>query len=185
MDKPPAPQTKRFVIPEVVVSHFHLHEGDAIGDFGAGAGYFIEVLSKEVGDEGRVYACEIQKELVESMGNMVRNKGISNVDVLWCDMEEGEGVPVKSDTLDVVIMVNTLFLLHDKETALKEVFRTLRSGGKFFLVDWSESFGGLGPRPNQVVSQVNAQSTTEEVGFVYERSFDSGDHHYGLAFRKP
>jgi hypothetical protein len=81
-------------------------------------------------------------------------------------------------------MVNVLFQLEDKATALLEVARTLRSGGKFFLVDWTDSFGGLGPHPDQVLARDAARALVEGSGFVYERTFDAGDHHYGLAFRR-
>ena len=34
----------RFVVPEVVSTHFHLKEGDIVADFGAGSGFFSEDL---------------------------------------------------------------------------------------------------------------------------------------------
>ncbi len=175
---------KRFVEPNVVASHFHIREGDSVADFGAGSGFFVEVLARLVGREGKVYACEVQRELVEKIGALVRSKGLFMVDPLWCDFETRGGSKIADAVVDVAIMVNTLFQLDDKRTAIAEVERTLRSGGKFFLIDWSESFGGLGPHPDQVVPQHDAQALIETAGFVFERSFDAGDHHYGLGFRK-
>lgn len=174
----------RFVEPNVVVSHFHFREGDVVADYGAGGGFFVEVLSKVVGPSGRVVAIEIQKELVEKLGDMARRKGLMNVDPKWADIEEVGGVPIQDGALDGAIMVNTLFQFEDKATALREVFRTLRAGGKLMLIDWTDSFGGLGPKFDQVVTVLDAQAHAEAVGFVFERSFDAGDHHYGLAFRK-
>lgn len=175
----------RFVEPGVVTTHFHLHEGDQVADFGAGSGYFLEALSKAVGAPGRVYACEIQKELVEKIGNVVRSQGLSNVDPIWCDLEEEGGVKIADGVLDAVVIVNTLFQIEEKAATISEAHRTLRSGGKLIVVDWSESFGGLGPQPFQVISQVDAQNLIESNRFVLERTFDAGDHHYGLAFKKP
>ena len=62
---------KRFVDPNTVVSHFHIREGDVIADFGAGSGFYIEILARKVGTSGKVYACEIQKELVEKIGVLI------------------------------------------------------------------------------------------------------------------
>ena len=42
----------RFVVPEVVSTHFHIKEGDIVADFGAGSGFFLKILSKAVGSEG-------------------------------------------------------------------------------------------------------------------------------------
>ena len=184
MDNPILTQG-RFVVPSVVATHFHLREGDVVADFGAGGGYYLQALSEAVGPTGRVYACEIQRELVEKMGNMARSQNLSNIDPIWCDIEEPNGVKIADKTLDVVVLINTLFQVEDKNTTLGEVTRTLRPGGKVIVVDWSESFGGIGPQPDQVLSEDAALTLLESNGFVLERKFDSGDHHYGLAFKKP
>ncbi len=175
----------RFVEPSIVVTHFHLRAGDQVADFGAGAGFYLRVLSEAVGVSGRVYACEIQRELVEKLGNVARSEGLTNVDPLWCDLEEPNGVKIGSGVLDAVVMINTLFQLENKAATIDEAYRTLRSGGKLFVIDWSESFGGLGPQPGDVITASMAQSMVESRFFVYERSFDAGDHHYGLGFKKP
>lgn len=175
----------RFVVPSVVTTQFHLKEGDVIADFGAGSGFFLQALSEAVGASGRVYACEIQRELVEKLGDTARAQNLNNVDPLWCDIEEPNGVKIANGALDVVVLINTLFIVENKPAMLDEVVRTLRSGGRFIVVDWSESFGGLGPQPGQVVNKIDAQTMVEAAGLVLEREFDSGDHHYGLAFKKP
>lgn len=169
----------------MVSTHFHLREGDQVADFGAGSGFFLRALSEAVGSSGRVYACEIQRELVEKLGTVAQAEGLSNVDPIWCDLEEPNGVKIADGALDTVLLINTLFQLEDKAATIQEAARTLRSGGKFIVVDWSESFGGLGPQPFQVVAAPEAQALIESHNFVFERSFDSGDHHYGLAFKKP
>ncbi len=178
------PQLGRFVIPEVVATHFLLHEGDQVADFGAGSGYFIPVLSQAVGSLGRVHACEIQKTLVEKVGAMVTSQSLGNVDVLWCDLEEKGGIKIADRTLDAAILVNTLFQIVDKETSIKEMHRTLRQGGVLHVIDWTDSFGGAGPQPAQVVSQSAAIDYFESYGFLFEREYPAGDHHYGIAFRK-
>jgi len=173
-----------FVIPDVVATHFHLKEGDIIADFGAGSGFFLKILSKAVGSEGRVYACEIQKGLVEKLGEYARQQYLGNVYPLWCDLEEVNGIKIATNELDAALLSNTLFLIEQKEVAVEEMGRTIRSGGKFFVIDWTESYGGMGPQPQYVVSAAEATALCEAHGFVFEREFPAGNHHYGLAFRK-
>jgi len=177
--------TGRFVVPEKVVSHFHLREGDKVADFGAGSGFFAKALSRAVGSEGAVYLLDIQKNLVETCEAVVRREHIDNAEILWCDLEKVGGSKIEDGTLDAGILVNTLFQFEDKATALKEIVSDLRSGAKFFVIDWTESFGGLGPEPSAVVTAEQATDMCEAAGLVLEREFDAGDHHYGLAFRKP
>jgi SAM-dependent methyltransferase len=174
----------RFVIPDVVSTHFHLREGELVADYGAGSGFFLQTLSRSVGESGRVFACEIQKQLVEKLADNARVLGLNNIHPLWCDLEEENGIKIGTGELDAAILVNTLFLIEDKEATAKEIARTIRSGGKFFVIDWTESFAGMGPQPGHVVPEVNATALFESHGFVLDTNFPAGDHHYGLAFRK-
>ena len=178
------PGLGQFVKPDVVITHFHIKDGDKVADFGAGSGFFMKALSARVGADGRVFALEIQKQLVEALGEQVRTLGLGNVDTLWCDLEEENGIPIPDNSLDAGVMVNTLFMFEDKETAIKECQRILRSGAPFYLIDWTESFRGMGPTVDMVVDKQAATDLLESNGFTLERDYPSGDHHYGLAFRK-
>jgi len=172
------------VKPDVVASHFHLREGDSVADFGAGGGFYLKTLSRAVGGSGQVYACEIQKQLVEKLGVQARLMGLSNIHPIWCDLEEPDGIKIGTAELDAAILVHTLFIIEDKVAAIKEMGRTIRSGGKFFVIDWTESFGGMGPQPSNVMTAEATTALLEGNGFIFEREFPTGDHHYGLAFRK-
>lgn len=183
MDQPTP--VSRFVIPTAVVSHFHLRPGDVVADFGAGSGYFTEALASAVGPTGTVYAVEVQKPLVEKIGALAHGKGLQQVQVLWGDIESFEGTKIVTNELDAVVLINTFFQCEDKPGTLAEIVRTLRAGGKLYIVDWSESFGGLGPQPNQVITAAAATAAAETAGFIPETSFPAGDHHYGIGFRKP
>lgn len=176
--------TGRFVDPESVVSHFHLKDGDAVADFGAGSGFFLQAISTRIGNDGRLFACEIQKSLVEKIAENARLLGLTNVHPIWCDLEEPEGIKIPAGSIDVGILTNTLFLIEDKEAAIKEMARTLRTGANFYIVDWTESFSGMGPIEDHVITAATTTALLEANGFVLERDYPAGDHHYGLAFRK-
>lgn len=172
------------MVPEVVSTHFLLNEGDRVADFGAGSGFYLKVLSTAVGPTGKVYACEIQKQLVEKLGDYARLNGLSNIVPLWCDLEELNGIKLLDNALDAGIVVNTLFQFEQKATALAEMNRVLRPGGVLHVIDWSESFGGLGPQPKDVLNKDAAIALCEAGRFTLEREFPAGDHHYGFSVKK-
>lgn len=174
----------QFVVPEVVATHFHLKPGERVADLGAGTGFYLKVLSAAVGPEGKVYACEIQKNLVEKLGDFARLSGLSNIYPLWCDLEEVGGIKIPANTLDAAILVNTLFQFELKDVALTEIRRVLRPGGVLHIIDWTESFGGLGPQPKDVFGKELAVDLAESQHYVLEREFPAGDHHYGITVRK-
>ncbi len=173
-----------FVSPDIVVSHFHLRESEVVVDFGAGSGAYLPTLSKMVGTNGRVYACEIQKGLVEKIGALVREKKLANVETLWCDIEAVGGTKLRDGVADAGLLANTLFQLEDKTMALTEVARVIKKAGRLFVIEWSDSFGGMGPQPQFVIPEAHTKAFVEQAGFSFERTFPAGDHHYGLVFRR-
>ena len=175
---------KGFADPQAIVTHFHLREGDVVADFGAGSGHYVNALSKMVGASGRIHLCEIQRTLIDALSDMAREMRLTNVHVLWGDLEKTQGIKLRDGELDAGLLSNTLFQLEDKENALREVARIIKKGGKFFIVEWSDSFGGLGPKSTEIVDEYAAKRLAEDAGFTYERSFPAGDHHYGVAFRR-
>lgn len=176
---------RRFIDPARAVTHFHLRLGDVVADFGAGAGYFVPALVQAVAPEGRVYACEVRKPLVDTLTRLARERGLAGLVPLWCDIESPHGVPLADDVLDAGVLVNTLHSLESPALALEEISRLIRSGGKLLLIDWRESFRGIGPQPEMVMTEDSATAHVETAGFVRERTFDVGEHHYGVAFRQP
>lgn len=174
----------KFVEPQVVVSHFHLRKGEHVADFGAGSGHYMKPLAEAVGENGKVYLCEIQKNLVETLGIRIHEARLRNVYTLWCDIEAPKGIKFHDGALDAGLLSNTLFQLSDKAAGLNEIGRTIRKGGKLFVIDWTDSFGGLGPRYDQVVREDEARALVEHAGFSVERTFPAGEHHYGIACRK-
>lgn len=174
----------RFVIPENAVTHFNLLPGDRVADFGAGSGHFSFAIAKAVLPNGRVTAVEIQKSLAERIASEARAKKITNLETMWADLESPRGVRLGDGALDAAVLANVLFQITDKSRALTEVARTLKKLGKLFVMDWSDSHGGVGPHKDHVVMEAEAKKIISENGFTFERTFPAGTHHYGLIFHK-
>lgn len=173
-----------FSDPHHNVEQFMLGEGMQVADLGAGSGAYTLAAGRAVGSEGRVYAVEVQKELLQSIKNVLKTERVYNVEVIWGDVEHNGGTKIRDSLVDAAIVGNLLFQLEDKKTFTDEVRRILKPKGKALVVDWRESFGGLGPAPGTVFSPRAARELFESNGFAFEKEISAGDHHYGMIFRK-
>jgi hypothetical protein len=59
----------------------------------------------------------------------------------------------------------------------------VRSRGKVAVIDWTDSFRGMGPHKNDVVRKEEALALARGEGLELIREFPAGAHHYGLLFR--
>lgn len=171
-----------FTNPGQNILHLGLKEGMRVADFGSGTGFYAKAAGERVGYTGKVYAIEVQKDLVKKLENEVKSWGISNVECIWGDIEKRHGTKIADKSMDAVIISNVLFQAEDKIGLIDEASRILKKRGHVLLIDWSESFGGMGPTPQSIITEIKAKELFEKRGFKFVEKISTSAHHYGIIF---
>jgi ubiquinone/menaquinone biosynthesis C-methylase UbiE len=174
-----------FLHPERAVRAANIHEGMRVADFGAGSGHFSLAAARAVGHEGVVWAVDTDPGLLSRVKNLSTADGLHNVEVIRGDIEQEGGSTLPPGSFDFVIIANTLFSADDKAAVARETARVLKSPtGRALVIDWKESFEGLGPHPDHVVTAAAAKKTFEDNGFVVVNDLPVGHYHWGFVVRK-
>jgi ubiquinone/menaquinone biosynthesis C-methylase UbiE len=168
-----------FSEPAANLSKLGLTDGMKVVDLGAGSGFYSYEAAKRVGSSGRVYAVDVQKDLLERLRSNGATQGIRNIEVVWGNAEKIGGTKLREGIADAVIASNILFQIEKPDEFCLEIKRILKSGGKVLVVDWSD-VSPIGPKT--VFPAMKAQMLFEKSGFKFDQSFGAGDHHYGLVF---
>ncbi len=107
-------------------------KGEAVLDIGCGAGVDTFVAAIMVGPEGRVIGIDLISEMLNRARTNLKKTSFKNV-----TFQEGsaEELPFPDRIFDVVISNGVFNLITDKAKALKEVFRVMKSSGRFLLAD--------------------------------------------------
>ncbi|TSC85206.1 MAG: methylase involved in ubiquinone/menaquinone biosynthesi [Parcubacteria group bacterium Gr01-1014_17] len=174
-----------FSNPQKIISQLDLQSGSRVADVGAGSGAYALAAAKAVGEHGKVFAVEVQKELLSRLEREARSKSVHNIEAVWGDAEQENGTHLASGACDAAIIANILFQALDKTGLAREAARIIKPRGRALVVDWSGSFGGAGPAPSAVVSKQKAQEVFESAGLAFEREIAAGSNHYAIIFRKP
>lgn len=174
-----------FSDPRENVQHLALREGMRVGDFGAGSGHYARAASVAVGPSGKVYAVDAQEDVLKHLKLNSAEHHRRNIETVWGNIDELGGTHLRDASLDAVIVANVLFQIENTNGLLAEIKRTVKSGGKVLVVDWAGSYGGMGPSPESVVSERDAETLFINGGFYKTKSFRGGPHHYGIIFTAP
>ncbi|MEY4747464.1 MAG: hypothetical protein RLZZ416_513 [Candidatus Parcubacteria bacterium] len=178
------PRTVAFAHPPRNVTALSVEPGMAVADFGAGSGHYVMEIAQRLANIGHVYAIDVQRDLLQRIKNEAHRRGFKNVEVIWADLEEADASKIADGKIDLVLVSNLLFQVPDKIMILREAVRILRPHGRCAIIDWSESFGGMGPQKGDVVTKDAALALARSVGLAFEKEFSAGAHHYGLLFTR-
>lgn len=158
--------------------------GATVADLGSGIGTWTLPLARLVGPSGRVYAVDIQKDLLGNIESKAREAGLSNIVYLWGDIETRGGSKIAESSVDVVVLGSVLFQSSAAYSIALEVKRILKSGGRVLVIEWKDSFGGIGPTPEMVVTPLALEKIFVEAGFTPVKNISVGEYHYGMILRK-
>mgnify|MGYP001609190675 FL=1 len=153
-----------------------LQERNIVADLGAGTGFYSVPLGHMV-PQGKVYAVEIAKDFLELIDQKVKEANLSNIEVIWGNVEHIGGTKIGDKVVDAVIASNVLFQVENRENFILEIKRILKPKGKVLLIDWSE--GGI-LNAKKILSKEKTLAMFEKKGFKKEREIDAGVHHYGI-----
>ena len=177
--------TGGFMDPEKIVSGFGIQKGMMIADFGSGAGYFTILLAQRVGEDGRVYALDIQESALDNVRVKSKLAGLENIETIRANLEVSGSSGLADNSQDMTLLANILFQSDLKGEIIKEAARVLKSGGSLVVIDWKRAAGGFGPPDERRTDEIAMRNLVMGEGLVFENDIDAGQFHYGMKFKKP
>jgi ubiquinone/menaquinone biosynthesis C-methylase UbiE len=118
--------------PDKVMNAIGLKPGMSIGEIGAGRGRYAVLLAGRVGDTGKVYANDIDKDKLEYLEHRCERDSINNIIII-----QGEETdPLFPDSsLDIAFMINTYHHIEKKVEVIKNTIQALKHGGILAIVE--------------------------------------------------
>lgn len=182
--------TPGFISPEMVAAGWDVKEGEAVADLGCGGGYFTIPVARLVKEKGKVFAIDVMEGPIEAVRSKAYLENLGNVEVIRANIEKKGALSkwIKSGVCQHVILANTLYTTKKKKAILDEARRVLENKGQLIVIDWvknvSGAFRNFGPPIELRFSEKEAQNIVTKAGFSFVRTFDAGQFHFGMIFRK-
>ncbi len=160
--------------PDDIFSLLDIEKNDTVLDFGAGTGFLTFPISRRLTD-GKVYAVDVQEEMLDKLRKKCQENGCKNVEVL---LNEEGSIPIKDEEIDTAFLINVLHEIDD-EASFEELYRVVKKGGKMCVVDWDREGGtSHGPPASERFSLEEAIELLERYGFFSIKSYKNPDHFF-------
>ena len=126
--------------PDRVIESLNLAPGAYVADLGAGGGYFLPYLVDAVGPEGKVFAVDVDPEVVQELRDTVSAAGYTNVEVVLGEFDD----PLLPDgAIDLVFLCNTYHHIEERPQYFSRLRIDLKPGGRVAILDPNAEVGGF------------------------------------------
>lgn len=113
-----------------------VQSGMRVADFGVGrTGHLIFPAAELVGEEGRVYGVDLQKEALRMLEGRRRQYLVHNLDLIHGDFEAGN-LDIPAQSLDRIFLIHTLPVASRHADIVTEMRRLLVDDGRIVVIDW-------------------------------------------------
>jgi predicted methyltransferase len=167
--------------PEKIMDALGVGDGSVVADLGAGSGWFTIHLAGRVGPNGKVYAEDIQHQMIAAIKRRVAKIGFADrvTYVLGTPSDPGLPAPV-----DAVLIVDAYHEMEQPVLLLRKVAASLKPAGRIGIVDFTKDGGGPGPSMEDRVDPERVVRDAQAAGLRLRSRETFLKYQYMLVFEK-
>ncbi len=174
------PERVREEEPDRALEALGIPRGATVADVGAGSGYFTVRLARRVGPAGKVYASDIQREMLARLDRRIKADDIANVTLV---LGEEDDPKLPDAALDLILMVDVYHELAQPQVMLQKLRSALKPDGRLVLLEYPKEDPTVPIRFEHKMSRAEAQLELEAEGFALHKVLDILPRQHILIFK--
>ena len=114
-----------------ILQEVGIKKGFQVLDYGSGPGAYVTAAAGMVGKTGKIYALDAHPLAVKMVQGIASRKHLMNVETILSNCQ----TKLPDNSLDVVLLYDTLHDLGDSNSVLEELYRILKQNGVLSVSD--------------------------------------------------
>lgn len=165
--------------PDVAVRLLQIPPGASVADIGAGSGYITLLLSAAVGPTGRVFANDLQPQMIEILRRRLASENVTNVTLVQGSVDDPNLPPA---SVDLALMVDVYHELARPQAMLQKLRAALKPGGRLALLEYRKEDPAIPIKFEHKMSIQEAKAELEAEGFKLSKVDESLPRQHILIF---
>ena len=173
-----SPSRQEWQKPDQVVERLKLEGGQRVAEIGSGSGYFVVRFARAVGETGKVYAVDIDLDMLNYLRWRAGNEDLRNIELVRATPDDPK---LAGSSVDMVFLCNTIHHIENRDRYYPFITRALREGGRLVVVDFYNRPLPV-PSPRVKIARSDMIKEIEQAGFYLVEEYDFLPHQYFLVF---
>lgn len=167
-------------LPETALDRIGIGSGMTVADVGAGLGYFTLRLARRVGPKGKVYAVDVQPEMLTMLRDRLTKANLTNVEPIL-GSESDPRLPKAS--LDLILMVDVYHEFSQPQKMLRHIRAALKPEGRLVVLEYRKEDPHIPIRPEHKMSVDEVRAEFEGEGYKLEKVLHDLPRQHILIFK--
>ena len=166
--------------PDKALAALEIHQGAVVADIGAGVGYFTWRLADVVGKSGKVYANDIQPEMIQMLKRNIRDRGLKNVEPVLGKFDDPR---LPKGVIDLALLVDVYHEFSEPQKMLDRIRESLKPDGRLVLLEYRKEDPKVPIRPEHKMAVAEVKAEVEPEGYKLEKVLEILPRQHILIFR--
>lgn len=175
------PEREQEENPDGALDALKLKAGMVVADVGAGSGYMSRKLARRVGPSGKVYAEDIQPEMLEKVRQNAAKAGLSNIETVQGTITDPK---LPEGRMDLVLLVDVYHEFSEPEKMLQGIRRALKPDGRLVLLEYRKEDPTIPILEDHKMTVAGAKTEVEAEGFKLGPVIETLPRQHILIFTK-
>ncbi len=166
---------------DLLIANLGLAQNNNVADIGAGTGFFSFPMSELV-PKGKVYAVDIQTEMLDIIRKRMKQRGTKNIVPTLGTIQDTK---LPANTIDMVLLVDAYHEFDHPREMMESIFNGLRPGGRVILIEYRKEDPKVMIKPLHKMTQKQAILEMQAVGLKWKETKDFLPQQHFMVFVKP
>jgi ubiquinone/menaquinone biosynthesis C-methylase UbiE len=167
--------------PDILLTALKLRPGDAAADIGAGTGYFSWRMAQIVGEKGKVYANDIQPEMLALLAKNMAEHHATNFQTVLGSITNAN-LPARA--VDLVLMVDVYHEFDHPREMMDSICRSLKPGGRVVWVEYRGEDPDVPIKPLHKMTVAQVRKEAARLPLEWLETIETLPRQHIIIFRK-
>ena len=175
------PKRDAYQKPHEVMEALAFKPGEIVADIGSGSGYFTFRVAQHVGSNGRVYAVDVNPDMIKHVQQRIADLKVSNVTPILARPND----PMLPEKVDRFLIVDVWHHIEDQVGFLALMKKHLKPGGQVIMIDFHKRDLPVGPPVAMKIAREDLLKQMQANGFELAKEHTILPYQYFMVFTVP